>query len=47
MLHLDPDQRPSAQQLLQIPLLNLRLREKQLKDRYADIKQREEQMRKK
>lgn len=45
MLKLDPDQRPSnsssyvgCQDLMQVPLISLRLKEKQLKDRYTELK---------
>jgi len=53
MLKLDPLQRPSilyphvgAQQLMQIPLISLRLKERQLKDRYTEVKQKEDELKK-
>ncbi|CAK56776.1 unnamed protein product (macronuclear) [Paramecium tetraurelia] len=47
MLDADPSKRPSVMEILKLPLISLRIKEKKLKERHAQIKLKEEELRQK
>lgn len=47
MLNLDSEKRPSAEELLKIPQIAMRIKEKKLRDKLSQVKQIEEEIRKK
>jgi len=47
MLNLDSEKRPSAEDLLKIPQIAMRIKEKKLRDKLSQVKQIEEEIRKK
>ena len=47
MLNVDPSQRPTAEDLIKLPKIKLRINERKMRDQYAKLKYREQKLSKK